>query len=157
MKRMTLVVLALASLSPLVYGVEASPPAGAQQEGPGPYVLQRVRGKVTLDGMSHEPAWQGIAPLPLVVCMPNEGPGPSERTEILAAYDDDYFYLAGRLYDREPDKIQATSKKRDDMKLSNDWVGMVLDTFNDHENALSFFAGGGKTQKMLRHRPSAGA
>ncbi len=102
-------------------------------------VLPRIQGKVTLDGLSNEPAWQGIKPLPVVVYSPNSGAEPSERTEILVAYDNDYLYLAGRLYDREPDKIQATSKKRDDMKLSNDWLGIVLDTFRDHENALAFF------------------
>lgn len=94
---------------------------------------------MTLDGSSNEQAWNGIKPLPVVVYSPNSGAEPSERTEILVAYDDDFLYIAGRLYDREPDKIQATSKKRDDMKLSNDWVGIVLDTFNDHENALGFF------------------
>lgn len=92
-----------------------------------------------VDGPSFEPAWAGIEPLPVVVFSPNAGAAPSERTEILVAYDDDFLYVAGRLYDREPDKIQATSKKRDDMKLSNDWVGVTIDTFHDHENGLAFF------------------
>ncbi len=105
-----------------------------------PYLIQRINGQVELDGLSDEPAWQNIKPLPLTVHVPNFRGQPSEKTEILIGYDDDYLYLAGRLYDSEPEKIQFPSKKRDDMKLSNDWFGLVLDTFNDNENALGFFA-----------------
>ena len=131
---LTLVVLASPAL-----GQEKPLSAVHPSQMPVPYVVPRIQGKVTLDGMSNEPAWRGIKPLPVVDCMPNEGAEPSERTEILVAHDDDFLYAAARCYDREPEKIQATSKKRDDMKLSNDWFGLILDTFNDHENALSFF------------------
>ena len=132
-------ILALATLSPLMRGGERPVSAGGQPQSAAPYVLPRIQGKVVLDGLSTEPAWNGIKPLPVVVYTPNSGAEPSETTEILVAYDDDFIYVAGRLYDREPDKIQATSKKRDDMKLSNDWLGIVLDTFHDRENALGFF------------------
>lgn len=131
--------LAFVALSPRVHGRENSVSVGSQPESATLYVLSRVQGRVTLDGLSTEPAWNGIKPLTVVVYTPNSGAAPSETTEILVAYDDDFIYVAGRLYDREPDKIQATSKKRDDMKLSNDWIGIILDTFHDHENALGFF------------------
>ncbi len=139
MRRLCGVLLVLAVGSQLLDGrdVSASEPGG--QASPAPYVLPRIHGPVKLDGLSTEPAWSGIEPLPLVVYLPNPGAAPSERTEILIAYDDNFIYLAGRLYDREPDKIRVTSKKRDDMKLTNDWFGIILDTFHDHENALSFF------------------
>ena len=126
--------LALVVSFPHVWGRAGRPPESAAA-----YVLPRVQGKVVLDGMSTEPAWDGIKPLPVVVYTPNTGAEPSEITEILVAHDEDFIYVAGRFFDREPDKIQATSKKRDDMKLSNDWLGIILDTFHDHENALGFF------------------
>ena len=103
------------------------------------YVISRINGSVKFDGLSEEPAWNGIKPLPVVMHSPNFLDKPTEQTEILVAYDDDYLYVAGRLYDREPLKIQCTSKKRDDMKANNDWFGIVIDTFNDKENALVFF------------------
>jgi hypothetical protein len=71
--------------------------------------------------------------------VPNFRGDPTERTEILVAYDSDFLYVAGRLYDKEPSKIQAPSKKRDELKFSNDWFGIIIDTFNDNENALAFF------------------
>ncbi|HQF99096.1 MAG TPA: DUF5916 domain-containing protein, partial [Candidatus Aminicenantes bacterium] len=132
--------LALVFASPAFPGRQSPAPAGnPQEESAAPYILPRVQGKVTLDGLSAEPAWKGIRALPVLVYTPNTGAEPSELTEILVAHDDDFLYVAGRLYDREPDKIQATSKKRDDMKLSNDWLGIVLDTFHDRENGLAFF------------------
>ncbi len=43
------------------------------------------------------------------------------------------------MYDREPDKIQSPTKKRDAMVATTDWFGVLFDTFNDKENALAFF------------------
>ena len=140
MQRLFGALLALVFASPALPGRQSPAPAGnPQAESAAPYVLPRIQGKVTLDGLSSEPAWKGIRALPVLVHTPNTGAEPSELTEILVAYDDDFLYVAGRLYDREPEKIQATSKKRDDMKLSNDWLGIVLDTFHDRENGLAFF------------------
>jgi len=69
---------------------------------------------------------------------PNAGSAPSERTEIRLAYDDENLYAAGRMYDRTPDEIRAPSKKRDQTGPANDWFGVLLDTFNNNENALVF-------------------
>ncbi len=102
-------------------------------------VIPRIMGVVKLDGLSNEQAWEGIHPLPVVMHAPNFLDEPSERTEILAAFDNDYLYLAGRLFDSEPSRIQSASKKRDEMKPNNDWFGVVIDSFNDKENALVFF------------------
>jgi hypothetical protein len=140
-------ILAIFLLSGLMIAQEknASKKGRSQQELtqksdlPDQLVLPRNNGPVTLDGLSDEPAWEGIEPFPVVMHFPNFGAEPSERTEILVAYDDDFLYVAGRLYDREPSKIQAPSKKRDWGGGSTDWFGIVIDSFNDKENALAFF------------------
>ena len=100
--------------------------------------MPRIKGPVTLDGLSNEPAWEGIESLPVVMHMPNFGAEPSERTEILVAYDENFLYVAGRLYDREPSKIQANSKQRDSQNSSSEWFGIFIDSFNDKENSLAF-------------------
>jgi hypothetical protein len=69
---------------------------------------------------------------------PNFGFPPTEKTEVLIAFDDTYLWVAARLYDSEPSKIQAPSKKRDYMEANTDWFGVSFDTFNDKENALAF-------------------
>jgi hypothetical protein len=102
-------------------------------------VVPRLSGPITLDGSSDEPAWQQVAPFALVQHSPNFGSPPSEKTEFLVGFDDEYLYVAGRLYDQEPGKIQAYTKKRDTMNPSNDWFGVIFDTFNDKETGLGFF------------------
>lgn len=102
-------------------------------------VISRITGPITLDGRSDDPGWEGARPLLMVMQSPNFGEACSERTEALLGYDDDYVYVSGRLFDREPDKIQAQTKKRDAMVATSDWFGVFFDTFNDKENALAFF------------------
>jgi hypothetical protein len=103
-----------------------------------PRIIQKLRGPVTLDGLSDEDAWKEIQPLPMVMQFPTFGNSPSEITEVLVAFDDNFFYVAGRLYDKEPSKIQSPSKKRDYSEANTDWIGVIIDTFNDKENALTF-------------------
>ena len=105
----------------------------------GPLALARLKGEIKLDGLSDEPAWQGISPLPVVMILPTFGLPGSERTEILVGYDDNYLYIAGRLFDKEPAKIMSSSKKRDSSNMNQEWLAVILDTYHDHENALAFF------------------
>ena len=104
-----------------------------------PLVIPKVSGPVTIDGLSDEAAWTGIRPLPMIIFIPNYGNPPTETTEVLIGHDDDYIYVAARLFDREPEQIQAPSKKRDYFEANTEWFGVLLDTFNDKENALGFF------------------
>ena len=92
---------------------------GFSQASPSPklneglWLIPRMSGQVTLDGLSNEEAWQAISPLPLTGIFPIFGNPPSEKTEILVGHDESYIYVAARLYDREPGKMQSPSKQRD--------------------------------------------
>ena len=103
-----------------------------------PIRVLRMEGPVKLDGYSDESGWKLATSLPTVMQVPLFGAVPSERTEILIAYDTDYLYVAGRMYDRESSGVQATTFKRDDRSDSSDSFGIIVDTFNDNENALAF-------------------
>ncbi len=103
------------------------------------YKIKHISSSIELDGIINEVIWQTIKPLPVIMQEPNFGRQPSEKTEIRIAYNDDYLFIAASCYDSEPDKIQSPSKKRDEMNLNNDWFGIIIDTFNDKENALAFF------------------
>ncbi len=103
-----------------------------------PLVLPRLSGTITLDGYSDEPAWQAIEPLTLTMMLPIFEGAMTERTEIRVAYDDDFLYVAGRMYDSEPHRIQAVDIVRDGANRQNDWLDIILDSFNDNENALAF-------------------
>lgn len=103
------------------------------------YVLQQINGDVKLDGLSDESAWKDVQPLPVIMHIPHLGKEPTEKTEILVAYDNEFLYVAGRLFEKDPKKILATSRQRDAFGPGNDWFGIIIDTFNDKENALAFF------------------
>ncbi|MFP4228504.1 MAG: DUF5916 domain-containing protein [Salinivenus sp.] len=118
----------------VLLGAGVGPPAAAQA----PMELPRLDGPVTLDGRSTEPAWQDIEPLPLTMYQPTHGGEIRERTEIRVAYDDEHLYVSGRLYDSNPDGIRANSLYRDRYS-GDDTFAIILDPFNDHENALWLF------------------
>ena len=63
---------------------------------------------------------------------------PTERTEIRIAYDDEYLYASGRFYDTDPSGVRSNSLYRDRYS-GDDTFALVLDTFNDNENALWFY------------------
>lgn len=102
------------------------------------YTLQRITSPITLDGFPHEPVWQQIEPLPLTMYQPVFKGEMSEDTEIRVAYDNEYFYISGKLYDSEPNKIIANTMYRDRYS-GDDTFAIILDTFNDNQNARWFF------------------
>ncbi len=102
-----------------------------------PVFLPRIYEPVILDGIVDEPVWDTVEPLPLVMHTPNFGQEPLHPTEIRIAYDDAYLYVSAVCYS-PPDEIYATSFRRNLMAPYTDYIGIVLDTFNDNENALAF-------------------
>lgn len=104
-----------------------------------PVHINRLSGPIILDGNINESAWASATPIKLIMQTPHFGAPPSEKTEILVGFDDDYLYFGAKLFDSEPDKIQNPTKKRDYMKGDTDWFGIILDTFNDKENGLAFY------------------
>ncbi|MCA1803573.1 MAG: carbohydrate binding family 9 domain-containing protein [Rhodothermaceae bacterium] len=122
-----LTVLLLESVNSTVYAASNSDPVS----------LTRIDQPVVLDGMPDEPFWQTIEPFPLVEHTPVYGSGPLYPTEIRVAYDDQYLYLSAVCI-TPPDDLFLTSFRRDHVAASNDYIAIVLDTFNDNETALSF-------------------
>ena len=113
-------------------------PAMAQTSRPSdPMPLTRLSGPIVLDGIIDEPAWQQVPPLPMTVYTPTYQGTPTERTEILVAYDDEYLYVAGRLYDSDPAGVRANTLYRDQYS-GDDVLAIVIDSYNDNETALWF-------------------
>jgi hypothetical protein len=100
--------------------------------------IQKTNEQIKLDGISSESVWENIQPLKIVMHQPFFGNEPSEKTEIRFVYDDKYLYASARFYDSEPTQIRGTSLERDGTSPQDDGFGIILDTFNDNENALCF-------------------
>ncbi len=103
-----------------------------------PYKLTRISGEIKLDGVIDEAAWDNIAPFPLVMYQPTYKGEISESTEIRVGYDDSYIYMSGKLYHVNPADMRGNSLYRDRYS-GDDTFAIVLDSFNDDENALWFF------------------
>lgn len=101
-------------------------------------VIQKFEEEPSMDGSPFESAWDSIKTREFVMLNPICGNEPSQRSEAKIGYNDKYLYVAGYMYDTEPEKIRAKSKKRDEGNISNDFFGISLDTYNDNENAVMF-------------------
>lgn len=101
--------------------------------------IARLSGQVEFDGYPYEEAWNGLEYFPLTMHRPNYGTEPSEKSEVMIAYDTEYLWIGARLFMSDATKIIATSKSRDEMSRSSDSFGVILDTYNDNETALAFF------------------
>jgi hypothetical protein len=109
-----------------------------ESDNPTRLVIARINGRITLDGISDETAWKGIDPLPMKQRNPHFGEDPSDETIVLIGYDDDFLYVAGRMYDSEPEKIQTVSMQRDVWTYSSDNFFINIDSFNDNDNSRLF-------------------
>ncbi|MDH3271589.1 MAG: carbohydrate binding family 9 domain-containing protein [Gemmatimonadota bacterium] len=99
--------------------------------------LPRLSGPVTLDGQSDEEAWGDIEPLQLTMYEPTFRGASDRDIQVLVGYDDEALYVAARFYHDDPRSIRAFSLTRDRWS-GDDGFGVLLDTFNDNENAVRF-------------------
>ena len=101
--------------------------------------IQRLNQPVNFDGKPDELAWQLIDTLPITMHVPVFKGSLTERTVIRIAYDDQFLWIGAELLVNHPSHIKASSKKRDEISANSDFFGVVLDTYNDNENAMAFF------------------
>ncbi len=100
--------------------------------------LPRLSGPIELDGVVNEAAWEAIDPFPLVMYGPTYKGTITERTEIRVGYDNEAVYVSGRLYHSDISNLRANSLYRDRWS-GDETFAILLDTFNDNENALWFY------------------
>jgi hypothetical protein len=102
-------------------------------------VINRLSQPVIFDGIPDEDAWNSITPVKLTMHSPVFGKEPTEFTDVRICYDKSYFYVGARLQYQDPAMIRSVTLKRDYMGMGSDWLGIILDTFNDKENGMAFF------------------
>jgi hypothetical protein len=102
------------------------------------WVIPKITDEIIFDGYVNESAWDQIDPFPMVMHAPTFGNEPTERTEIMVGYTDDYLYLGARLYYSDISMLKSVGKLRDYLGGGTDWLRIFIDTFNDNENSLVF-------------------
>jgi len=101
--------------------------------------IKRINDKIEFDGVVSEPAWKLSQKFPLSMHFPIFNNAPSEKDEVYITFDNDYLWVGAILYYENIEDLVSTSKKRDEESENSDAFGVVLDTYNDNENALAFF------------------
>lgn len=114
------------------------PPSSARPRVP--FAIPVATLPVTLDGAVNERVWETALKLELnYEVRPGDNTPPPVHTEVFLAHDNRALFVAFRAHDDNPSQIRARFSDRDDV-FDDDFVGIVLDTFNDERRAYEFMA-----------------
>ncbi len=97
----------------------------------------RIAERIIINGRDDEAGWKS-APVATGFFWkwPNAGAVSTTRTEVRVLYDDNAVYFYAKCFD-SPDSIARPLTKRDENDNS-DWFGVIIDTYEDGQNALEF-------------------
>ena len=95
---------------------------------------------IDIDGRLEEAVWSQAARLTgFTQYEPVEGAPVTEETEVLVLYSSEAIYFGIRARDSEPDLIMARLVQRDRSAFVDDWIRIMLDTFDDQRQAYVFY------------------
>ena len=104
------------------------------------YKIPRVDIKPRIDGQIDQGEWSQAKRIPVnIETNPNDNVPAEVEAQALLMEDGEVLYVAFIALDPDPDQIRAFYRDRDSM-WNDDWVSIVLDTFNDERRAFEFFA-----------------
>lgn len=114
------------------------------------FQVPRAHGEVRVDGRLDDPGWTGAARLDnFTEVNPGEIIQPKVETEAYFTYDDHNLYVGFVCYD-DPREIRASITDRDAI-FQDDFIGIMVDTFRDEQNAYEFFVNPYGIQGDLRN------
>lgn len=132
-------ILALVACAGAVVAEQKPEEAAPSRHGRARYQAHRAPAAVVIDGVLDESVWSGAPTFELAYeIRPGDNTPARVRTEGWIAYDDRHVYFAFRCHDPEPGRIRARYTDRDNA-FADDFVGVVLDTFDDNRRAFEFF------------------
>ena len=99
----------------------------------------RLSDHVQFDGIPDEPLWNNLSKFELTMHRPNFGLKPSEESDVRIGYDDEFLWIGAKLYMKDASRIFSPTRKRDEELEEYDGLGILLDTYDDNENALAFY------------------
>lgn len=103
---------------------------------PGSYIpggrIPQLQGEIAIDGKLDDAAWQGALVQEIAYdIQPGDNTPAPAKTLVRIGYTADALYVAFHATDPDPSQIRAHLRDRD-AAFNDDWVGVFLDTFNDH-------------------------
>lgn len=101
----------------------------------------RTTANIKIDGNLDEAAWKTAIPATdFIEWRPDAGKpeDPANKTVIYILYDNTSVYVGGYCHERSKESISRELIGRDKVGV-NDYVGIILDTYNDKINAVGFY------------------
>src|SRR5687767_10176690 len=102
---------------------------------------KRTTRAVKIDGLITDSAWQDAAIMTnLIEFRPTPGKVENHETRTITylMYDDEGIYFGGYCYERTKDSIASELRGRDGFG-TNDYIGLILDTYYDKLNGFEYF------------------
>ena len=101
--------------------------------------MPRVDADIVVDGKLDDAAWTRAATVDIAFeTSPGDNLRPSVKTTAYVAYTEDALLLGFRAEDPKPGDIRARLRDRD-AAYRDDFVGIIVDTFDDQRRAYEFF------------------
>lgn len=123
-----------------------------------PYVVPRTAQDMDMNAILDEAAWGEALVLELnYEVEPGENCTPPVRTEVLLTYDESHLYAGFRCFDPDPSAVCANLSDRDHIGSGDDWVGIILDTFNDQRRSFDLLVNALGVQEDFIESESGGA
>ncbi len=109
-------------------------------QGQEPLVIPFLSQAPKIDGRLDDKVWQeeALRIEDFLQFAPVEGARPEDAIKAYLGYDHRNFYLAFRCNDRQASRIRASITRRDN-NIEDDWMLVMLDTYNEKRRAFSFF------------------
>lgn len=102
-------------------------------------LIKPLTGEIEFDGKVDEPVWKLSQQFPMKMHFPVFNNPTSEQNEVYITFDNNYLWVGAILSYSDISNVVSTSKKRDEESENSDAFGILLDSYNDNENALGFF------------------
>ena len=116
--------------------------AAAQTPAPRVLTAKRTTKPVKIDGLINDEAWKDASTMDsLVEFRPKIGAveNPGNKTIAYLMYDDEGIYFGGYCYERTKDSIATELIGSRDGFGTNDFVALILDTYQDKLNGFEYF------------------
>jgi len=114
--------------------------------------VNRIHSSIEIDGELNDSGWINAATATnFTETWPGNQIEPPVQTEALVTFDDNYLYIAFKCYD-DPQTVRASLRDRDEC-FSDDYIGIILDTYGDAAWAYEIFVNPLGIQGDIRWTP----
>lgn len=123
----------------LVFFIITGLETGLESSTTSPSKISIVDAKMKIDGILNEQVWQEALVLELnYEVYPGNNIAPPVKTKVFLAYSSNHLYIGFHAYDPKPSQIRAHLTDRDNIG-EDDYLGIVLDSFNDSRLTYNFY------------------